>query len=105
MSDTLEAPPKQRRWSTVPTALLGVGAGAALTASAFLGVGMASAATAEPDSGSDSSETTPGTDDGTAEPGTPQDRPSRGDHPPGGGDRHDAPSTEGASDPDWNSVA
>ena len=88
MSDTLESPPKKRRWSTVPTALLGAGAGAALTATAFLGVGMASAATAEPDSGTGSSET------GTPAPGTTEDRPAHGGHHRGGGDCDDKPATE-----------
>jgi hypothetical protein len=93
MSDTLESPPKKRRWSTVPTALLGAGAGAALTASALLGVGMASAATAEPDSGTDSSETE--TAPGTTEPGTTEQRGPRGDHHRGAGDCDEtAPPTE-----------
>jgi hypothetical protein len=96
MSDTLESPPKKRRWSTVPTALLGAGAGVALTATAFLGVGMASAATAEPDSGTDSSETE------TPAPGTTE-RGTRGDSHRGGGDCDERSSTEEPTAPEDDS--
>ncbi len=67
--------------------LLSFGAGAALTATAFLEVGMATAATAEPDSGTDSSETDPPT------PGMKEDRGARGEHHRGGGDCDERSST------------